>query len=29
MDQAQAPLLEAIEDYRKNNRYEFTPPGPG
>ncbi|KAA0112075.1 aminotransferase class I/II-fold pyridoxal phosphate-dependent enzyme [Mycolicibacterium sp. P1-5] len=27
MDQAQAPLLEAIQDYRKNNRYGFTPPG--
>jgi arginine/lysine/ornithine decarboxylase len=27
MDQAQAPLLEAIEDYRRNDRYGFTPPG--
>lgn len=27
MDQSQAPLLEAIEDYRHNDRYGFTPPG--
>lgn len=27
MDQSEAPLLDALVDYRKNNRYGFTPPG--
>lgn len=27
MDQAQAPLLDAILDYRRHDRYGFTPPG--
>ncbi len=27
MDQSEAPLLDAVVDYRKSNRYEFTPPG--
>ena len=27
MDHSQAPLLEAIADYRANGRYGFTPPG--
>jgi len=27
MDQSRAPLLEAIEDYRRNDRYGYTPPG--
>jgi arginine decarboxylase len=27
MDQSEAPFLDALLDYRKNNRYGFTPPG--
>ena len=27
MDQSQAPLLEALLDYHRRNRYGFTPPG--
>ncbi|OBA96101.1 ornithine decarboxylase [Mycobacteriaceae bacterium 1482268.1] len=27
MDQSEAPLLDALVDYRKANRYGFTPPG--
>ncbi|MEE6179691.1 aminotransferase class I/II-fold pyridoxal phosphate-dependent enzyme [Mycobacterium sp. 050134] len=27
MDQSDAPLLEALTDYRRKNRYGFTPPG--
>jgi arginine/lysine/ornithine decarboxylase len=27
MDQSDAPLLDALVDYRKNSRYGFTPPG--
>ena len=27
MDQAAAPLLEALQDYRSSDRYGFTPPG--
>jgi arginine decarboxylase len=27
MDQSEAPLLDGLIDYRKNNRYGFTPPG--
>jgi arginine/lysine/ornithine decarboxylase len=27
MDQSEAPLLDALVDYRKCNRYGFTPPG--
>jgi len=27
MDQSEAPLLDALIDYRQNNRYGFTPPG--
>nr|WP_090346013.1 ornithine decarboxylase [Mycolicibacterium malmesburyense]CRL78591.1 Orn/Lys/Arg decarboxylase [Mycolicibacterium malmesburyense] len=27
MDQSQAPLLDALADYRRRNRYGFTPPG--
>ncbi|WP_238420440.1 aminotransferase class I/II-fold pyridoxal phosphate-dependent enzyme [Gordonia sp. 'Campus'] len=27
MDQSRAPLLEALDAYRRNNRYGFTPPG--
>jgi arginine decarboxylase len=27
MDQSEAPLLDALVDYRKSNRYGFTPPG--
>lgn len=27
MDQSNAPLLEALSDYRRKNRYGFTPPG--
>jgi arginine decarboxylase len=27
MDQSQAPLLDALVDYRRKNRYGFTPPG--
>ena len=27
MDQSQAPLLDALVDYRRSNRYGFTPPG--
>jgi arginine/lysine/ornithine decarboxylase len=26
MDQSEAPLLEALDDYRRKNRYGFTPP---
>ena len=26
MDHSQAPLLEALEDYRRRDRYGFTPP---
>jgi len=27
MDQSEAPLLDALIDYRQRNRYGFTPPG--
>ena len=27
MDQSEAPLLDALIDYHRNNRYGFTPPG--
>lgn len=27
MDQSQAPLLDALSDYHRSNRYGFTPPG--
>jgi arginine decarboxylase len=27
MDQSEAPILDALVDYRKNNRYGYTPPG--
>ncbi len=27
MDQSQAPLLDALVDYHRSNRYGFTPPG--
>src|SRR3979411_1446119 len=27
MDQSQAPLLDALADYHRRNRYGFTPPG--
>jgi arginine decarboxylase len=27
MDQSEAPILDALVDYRKSNRYGFTPPG--
>jgi arginine decarboxylase len=27
MDQSEAPILDALVDYRKHNRYGFTPPG--
>jgi len=27
MDQSEAPLLDGLVDYRKSNRYGFTPPG--
>src|ERR1700761_8504808 len=27
MDQSQAPLLDALADYHRSNRYGFTPPG--
>ena len=27
MDQSEAPLLDALIDYRQSNRYGFTPPG--
>ncbi|MBO0884710.1 MAG: ornithine decarboxylase, partial [Mycobacterium sp.] len=27
MDQSQAPLLDALADYHRNNRYGFCPPG--
>ncbi|MEB3982160.1 ornithine decarboxylase [Mycobacterium sp. 663a-19] len=27
MDQSQAPLLDALVDYHRNNRYGFSPPG--
>jgi arginine decarboxylase len=27
MNQSEAPFLDALVDYRKNNRYGFTPPG--
>lgn len=27
MDQSEAPLLDALVDYRKHNRYGYTPPG--
>lgn len=27
MDQSTAPLLDALADYRNQNRYGFTPPG--
>ncbi|MDM3973741.1 ornithine decarboxylase [Mycobacterium marseillense] len=27
MDQSEAPLLDALADYREKNRYGFTPPG--
>ena len=27
MDQSEAPILDALVDYRKANRYGFTPPG--
>ena len=27
MDQSQAPLLQALADYRRSNRYGFSPPG--
>jgi arginine decarboxylase len=27
MDQSRAPILEAIEEHRRRNRYGFTPPG--
>ena len=27
MDQSEAPLLDALTDYRQSNRYGFTPPG--
>ena len=27
MDQTEAPILDALVDYRKANRYGFTPPG--
>jgi arginine decarboxylase len=26
MDQSQAPLLDTLVDYRRNDRYGFTPP---
>ena len=27
MDQSEAPILDGLVDYRKSNRYGFTPPG--
>jgi hypothetical protein len=27
MDQTEAPLLDALAEYRRLNRYGFTPPG--
>ena len=27
MDQSEAPILDALVDYRKSNRYGYTPPG--
>ena len=27
MDQSEAPILDGLVDYRKHNRYGFTPPG--
>src|SRR3954468_7723321 len=27
MDQSEAPLVDALADYRKSNRYGYTPPG--
>jgi arginine/lysine/ornithine decarboxylase len=27
MDQSQAPLLDALADYHRSNRYGFSPPG--
>ena len=27
MDQSEAPILDGLVDYRKQNRYGYTPPG--